>query len=1052
MKYLQKIMCLLISIAFLFTNNVYALPLAKSTLRPPIKPIMADEVKKKMVAQSVLIHANREDMGEAAAIEVWEDISRALKEPKKRNVSLVLASAPSQREFLKKLATLINSSYNELGEEALARLHIFHLDQYVGLENKPKEYHEPCDFAVFLTVNFFSSLDAKLHGQIKFHPIRQVGKGMKGDRALLDTAKAECERYEKEIESIIGKEGKFDVTVFGIGDEKVHIAFIESENARMEIQNGLIPVKVKKKQQVTDGMFANEGDVPEWAISMTLYRLIQGSKKMVGVIPTLSKAESTRRMLEGPANDPESPASFVRSKIYENPETVTIHLTTDSAAFLADRQAEVEQIIAGRTYKALQEIWDPIFWDSDNNTSRDPKTIKLGNHPLVPVVCEVGSDSVAKKVNLGSFYLPKALTANPELLQETKKTAEGMRKRLSDAYGTDVEYIIWPGMGGSIEDKYASIATGALPGVKGKNLAIFALDNVDPETIKFIWDKIAKSEQAKNTRNKLDYEESLLLGLKKTVVVAQALGMTSYEPVFNADKFLKPMFQKRGLELEKHFYKITIDGSYVDTSLEGCTRIVHQPDQPEGRPTTSGRHDAPFTNGILLPLALAGVDLQKWVEAGNIQEREVKEKSMALAAWAVLNEKRGVNKIVFSLPKEWQGDVTAEEGAWQDAGLWFKQLVEESLGKSRKHLLKIVTDDDLSLKNSEPAGTDRNDKAFLVVRVKGLTNVSERKIAELKGAGYSVMVMDFDDNLVTQQLKDKVLLARLMEVFHWAVFGMAQNWNICAVDQPAVEFYKKIVDWMRGNRENFDTTINRVTGSKHQATNGKITLNWHALAERGLVSDEEIGEELRRLSTATKSDLDINNPAHVAAAIHSIALKKMGDDGRPEIQYGELIHFGETSYTDDGLAMRDNLIREGDDALWRKTLKKFADVGKGPGSGHAYHAMIKAAQRCLTTSLIAMDHIGKPEDSDYLKMHWLGNLLALSGYDIKLEQNQKLEEGKLAASDRPGWAMSIIFDKNYREALIAYFREVAKILNTVIEHDKRMQGDIRRQQIQSFFL
>jgi len=341
-----------------------------------------------------------------------------------------------------------------------------------------------------------------------------------------------------------------------------------------------------------------------------------------------------------------------------------------------------------------------------------------------------------------------------------------------------------------------------------------------------------------------------------------------------------------------------------------------------------------------------------------------------------------------------------------------------------------VMNDDLDLKNCEPVVTGKNDKAFLVIRVKGLTNVSEKKIDQLKKAGYSVMVLDFDDDEAAQQLDDKVLLARIMSVVHWSVFGVAEQWNICAVDQPPVEFYKKIVDWMRLKKANFTRTIKAITESRYAATKDEITLNWHAMVQRGLFTEEELINELEALSAKTGRALNIFDPAHVSAAIHSIALKK-GD-----IEYGELAHSGETSYTKDGLAMRD-VLNHGDDVLWRKTLKKFADVGKLPGSGHAYHAMIKAAQKCLTTSLIGMNHLEQFKNSnvkyssDYLKMHWLGNLLALSGYDIKREDGQKLEDGKLVAKDKPGWAMSLIFDENNedtRHALKAYFDEVADIL------------------------
>ena len=685
------------------------------------------------------------------------------------------------------------------------------------------------------------------------------------------------------------------------------------------------------------------------------------------------------------------------------------------------------------------QAFGDTFWDDAKFGTRDletdPVNIYVSPNPLVRTVTE--HDPVAgkvRKINLGSIHLPEILnhpTKGPQMIASIEQLGGRITQRLRDAYGGDAElkYLIWPGMGGSIEDKYAAQAAGAL----GETIRFFGLDDVNRDTIGAIFNEIALTEQGIDPA--LSYEDALTKGLKQTTVVAQALGMTSYEPVFNADHGLKSLFTQRGLELQNHFWKITLDGSYVDVSLEGCERLPHQPD---GAATTSGRHDF-MTNGMLIPRYLSGRPIKSWVKAAKLSRYD-REQARELAQWIVENERGNLDKIVLGLPEEWQGRFKALPHGieWRDASLWIKQHFEETLGKTRRVGLNIVTNDSLDIAHCHPADSPRNDKTFLIIKVRGLKNVSDDKIAELQRAGYKVKILYFIDPATRFQVIDGSILARVMQTINYAKFDVARAWGLCAVDQPAVDFYKKIVDWMRLGAKNFTDMVASMFPPlstsiiyDNQVTNNGITLNWTTMIQRGLLTEEELDMEISAL------DLDKSRPAHIAAAIHRIALRRLGEDRRPEIQYGELTYYGDLSRTQTGKAMRELLMKYGDGGLWHGVLKSFAAVGKGPGMGHGYHAMIKAHQRVLTTSIIARRYAPSlvpgletyPED--YQVQHMLGNALALAGYDIEVGDGQELQEGRLVATEEPGWVMSIAIDENNqeaRQALVGYFKEVSDIL------------------------
>ena len=178
--------------------------------------------------------------------------------------------------------------------------------------------------------------------------------------------------------------------------------------------------------------------------------------------------------------------------------------------------------------------------------------------------------------------------------------------------------------------------------------------------------------------------------------------MTSYEPVVNLERLTR-LFERYGIDSRSNFLYLTLPGSILD-QFAAPRAYRRVPLQLDGRHTTSGRHSSPLTRGSLLPLALAGADLRKWIRATSLTDDEVMT-AWRLAAFLHAAGLAGRDKVTLQLRRAWRG-----------AALWTKQAVEESLGKSEALGIKIVIDEKPGAARYRAAGDPAQDRAFLVVR------------------------------------------------------------------------------------------------------------------------------------------------------------------------------------------------------------------------------------------------------------------------------------------------------------------------------------------------
>ena len=227
---------------------------------------------------NVYIYETRPKMGQAAAAVIAAEIRRAIEE--RGRAVLILASAPSQNEFLENLAEAPGIDWS--------RVTAFHLDEYLGMDDQA-----PQSFRKFLIDRLVNKVP---FGQ--FH-------GLRGDAP---DGMEEAKRYAKLLE-----ENPPDFAVLGIG-ENGHLAFIDPPFCDFNDPEAVKVVQldeVCRNQQVHDGAFASLDEVPRDALSLTIPTLM-ATPKLFAIAPGPAKRHAIKHTIEKPVSTT-CPASILRT-------------------------------------------------------------------------------------------------------------------------------------------------------------------------------------------------------------------------------------------------------------------------------------------------------------------------------------------------------------------------------------------------------------------------------------------------------------------------------------------------------------------------------------------------------------------------------------------------------------------------------------------------------------------------------------------------------------------------------------------------------------------
>ena len=204
--------------------------------------------------------------GRKAAAKIAEVINRAIAE--KGHARIVLSTGASQFEMFDALVKM---------DVDWSRVEMFHLDEYVDLP----ETHI-ASFRKYLKERFVNIVHPKAAHFVE-------GEG---------DVKKNIEKLTKELRSDV-----IDLGVIGIG-ENGHIAFNDPP-ADFDTTDAYRIVNLDHKcrmQQVGEGWFATEDDVPRQAISM-LPRQIMSCKVIVSVVPHAVKAKAVYDTITQPVNN-----------------------------------------------------------------------------------------------------------------------------------------------------------------------------------------------------------------------------------------------------------------------------------------------------------------------------------------------------------------------------------------------------------------------------------------------------------------------------------------------------------------------------------------------------------------------------------------------------------------------------------------------------------------------------------------------------------------------------------------------------------------------------
>jgi glucosamine-6-phosphate deaminase len=209
---------------------------------------------------NISISTNSSELGIAAATLAAEKLNEAL--ILNGEARMVVSTGSSQFEM-----------FQALVKEKVdwSRVEVFHLDEYIGLPLTHK-----ASFRKYLYERFINLVPVK-----KFHSVDVEGNI--ADRL----GKLASEIRRKPV----------DLGLIGIGVNG-HIAFNDPP-ADFKTNDAYIVVKLDdqcKMQQVNEGWFKTVKDVPDEAVSMSVWQIMQCST-IISVVPHLVKADAVKKTL-----------------------------------------------------------------------------------------------------------------------------------------------------------------------------------------------------------------------------------------------------------------------------------------------------------------------------------------------------------------------------------------------------------------------------------------------------------------------------------------------------------------------------------------------------------------------------------------------------------------------------------------------------------------------------------------------------------------------------------------------------------------------------------
>jgi len=234
----------------------------------------------------IIVSKTEAELGRNAAAHVAQVLNECI--AKNGRARIVLSTGASQ---LSTFEALVETDVD------WSKVEMFHLDEYVALP----ETHI-ASFRKYLKERFIE----------KVHPAKAC---------LVDGTAEGIAELTKELRA-----APIDVGLIGIG-ENGHIAFNDPP-ADFETDEAYIVVKLNdtcKRQQVREGWFATEDDVPKEAVSMTVKQIMK-CERIVSIVPRAVKADAVAWTLTQDKNN------MVPATIMKSHPDFTLFVDADSYA------------------------------------------------------------------------------------------------------------------------------------------------------------------------------------------------------------------------------------------------------------------------------------------------------------------------------------------------------------------------------------------------------------------------------------------------------------------------------------------------------------------------------------------------------------------------------------------------------------------------------------------------------------------------------------------------------------------------------------------------
>ncbi|HAH20662.1 MAG: methionine--tRNA ligase subunit beta [Omnitrophica WOR_2 bacterium GWF2_43_52] len=520
-----------------------------------------------------------------------------------------------------------------------------------------------------------------------------------------------------------------------------------------------------------------------------------------------------------------------------------------------------------------------------------------------PIMAKIGFDG--DKNRLGWTLSNLAwIFDNYQAVEKVLEDAESIRKHFS--------YVVFCGMGGSglsvqlVKDTFGE-----------KGVKIYSLRTTDPKAIKEILDEIS------------GFSGSLKEALEKTLVLAISKSGTTIETVSHK-KYFEELYKKSALDIKKHMWVITDKGSPMDTGDYPQREI-----QLNGKGDIGGRFTAPTTNIFLLPLTIVAPERVKAVLTTAQEMNECKDIQLDIflklgAFLYYYAARQNKDKLTMFVPKE-----------LKSLPSWFEQLLEESLGKDGKGI-SLFYGEKLSAKELKPAA--QNDRVFFRINLSG-KKTEQELWKHLEANKYPLFEIE---------IKDINSIGGILLGLQRAVAAIGYLWDICFVNQPAVEGYKKATkEVMKVGGEV------RVPKEWHYAGYKGLKLYYSPLCEAGIITESELKKESGNLDDA------IAVYASILAVLHK----------KTKLEAVELTSYGRMSQ---GL---NTILEQARYTIFTSGLKLPAKLGEGPDKNHSYHQNIEAGKDMWFSTYVMAESIEQPQalafDENLLKAQAIGTMVSL---------------------------------------------------------------------------